>query len=69
LISSETLKVLAVKLERKYDVKIHFDNTEIQNFKFTGSLENETVEQVMEAISIAAQITYKIEERDIWLKK
>ncbi|NQU55219.1 MAG: FecR family protein [Bacteroidetes bacterium] len=68
LISSETLKDLAVKLERKYDVKIHFENKEIQNFKFTGALENETIEQVIEAIGMAANIDYKIEERDIWIK-
>ncbi|NOR76231.1 MAG: DUF4974 domain-containing protein, partial [Draconibacterium sp.] len=30
-ITSETLKELAVKLERKYDVKIHFANKQIEN--------------------------------------
>jgi len=68
-ISSETLERLAVKLERKYDVKIHFEDETLKNLKFTGSLENETVEQVMEAIGIAAQIDYTIEDRDIWLKQ
>ncbi|WP_167613669.1 FecR family protein [Maribellus sediminis] len=68
-ISSETLERLAVKLERKYDVKIHFRDEALKNLKFTGSLENETVEQVMEAIRIAAQIDYEIEDRDIWLKQ
>lgn len=66
-ITSETLGELAVKLERKYDVKIHFKNQELKQLKFTGSLENETVEQVMEAIGIAANIGFEIEDRDIWL--
>jgi ferric-dicitrate binding protein FerR (iron transport regulator) len=68
-ITSETLKELAVRLERKYDVQIHFESEALKNLKFTGSLENETVEQVIHAIGIAAKINYKIEDRDIWLKE
>ena len=68
-ITSETLEELAIKLERKYDVKIHFENEQLKNLKFTGSLENETVEQVIEAIGIAAKIDYEIEDRGIWFKK
>lgn len=68
-ISSETLEDLVVKLERKYDVKIYFENETLKHLKFTGSLENETVEQVIEAIGIAAKIDYKIEDREIWLKE
>ena len=65
-ITSETLMDLAVKLERKYNVKIHFENEELKILRFTGSLENETVEQVIHAIGISAQIDYEIEDRDIW---
>jgi len=68
VIKSETLQELAIKLERKYDVSIHFANEEIKKLKFSGSLENETVEQVIEAIGIAARIDYEIEERKITLK-
>jgi transmembrane sensor len=55
-ITSETLMDLAVKLERKYNVNIHFESEAIKTLRFTGSLENETVEQVIHAIHIAAQI-------------
>jgi ferric-dicitrate binding protein FerR (iron transport regulator) len=68
-ISGESLEDLAVKLERKYDVNIHFESEALKSLRFTGSLENETVEQVIHAIGIAAQIDYEIEERDIWLKE
>jgi ferric-dicitrate binding protein FerR (iron transport regulator) len=68
LIASETLHDLAIKLERKYDVKIHFKDSEIKNFKFTGTLENETIEQVIEAIGMAANIDYEFDEREIWIK-
>lgn len=68
-ITSESLNDLAVILERKYDVHIHFESEALKNLKFTGSLQNETVEQVIDAIGIAAQIDYEIEDRDIWLKE
>ena len=68
-ITSETLNDIAVKLERKYDVKIHFGNEDLRKLKFTGTFENETVEQVIEAIGNAAHINYEIEDRDIWLKE
>lgn len=68
-ITSETLRDLAVKLERKYNVNIHFESEAIKTLRFTGSLENETVEQVIHAIGIAAQIDYEIEDRDIWFKE
>ena len=69
LISSETLLDLAVKLERKYNVRIHFESEALKNLRFTGSLENETVEQVIHAIGISARIDYEIEDRDIWFKE
>lgn len=68
-ISGETLEDLAVKLERKYDVNIHFESDALRSLRFTGSLENETVEQVIHAIGIAAQIDYEVEDRDIWFKE
>ena len=68
-ISSETLLDLSVKLERKYNVRIHFENEALKSLRFTGSLENETVEQVIHAIGIAARIDYEIEDRDIWFKE
>ena len=67
VINSETLESLAIKLERKYDMNIHFESEELKKMKFTGTIENETIEQVMEAISIAAHIDYSIKDRDIWL--
>ncbi len=67
VINSETLGELAAILERKYDMKIHFESEKLKELKFTGSLKNETIEQVIEAIGIAAHINYKIDKRDIWL--
>ena len=69
IIKSERLDQLAVKLERRYDVHIHFRNEEVKAYRFTGIIENETVEQVFDAIKTASKINYKIKERDIWIDK
>ena len=69
IIKSKPMIKLAVTLERRYNVKIHFEDEEIKQFKFTGTIENETIEQVMAAIKLASSIDYRIEEREIWIRK
>ncbi len=64
---SEPMEKLAVALERRYDVRIHFVDEDLKQFKFTGTIEDETIEQVMMAIRLAYSIDYWIEERDIWI--
>ena len=69
IIKSEPMIKLAVKLERRYNVKIHFESEDIKQIRFTGTIENETIEQVMAAIKLASSIDYRIEERVIWISK
>lgn len=66
-IEREPMKKLAVTLERRYDVKIHFESVELKQFRFSGTFKNETIEQVMAAIKLASPINYKMEDRDIWI--
>lgn len=68
-IESEPMNILAVTLERRYDVKVHFMDEEIKQFRFTGTFKNETIEQVMEAIKLASAVDYSIDERNIWISK
>jgi ferric-dicitrate binding protein FerR (iron transport regulator) len=69
IISSDDLGNIAVMLERKYDIKIHFETEKLKKLKFTGTIENETVEHVIEAIGISAHIDYEIEDRDVFFKE
>jgi transmembrane sensor len=70
LFEDESFAELAVKLERWYDVKIHFVDSGIRNYKFTGSFNKETVNQAMEALKLSSQKSYEYEIvfRDIYLK-
>ncbi len=69
IFKSEPLSKLSVTLERRYDVKIHFEDEEIKQVRFTGTIEDETIEQVMSAIVLASDIDYKMKERDIWISR
>ena len=68
-IKGETLVDLAVMLERKYDVTIHFDDNTLKDLRFTGIIENETIEQILELIKISSNVDYRIDGREIWLSK
>ena len=69
IIKSEALKDLAVKLERRYGVKILFGDEEVKAIRFTGTLKNETVEQVMELIRLVSNVEYSIQENVITIGK
>lgn len=65
----ERFEVLAIKLERWYDVKIIIKNTEIKDWRYTGTFENETIEQALTALSLSMPFTYKIDKNAITIQK
>ncbi len=67
-IVSEELQSLATKLERRYDVKIIFTNESLKNYKFTGTLTDETLQQVLNIIKITSPIEYEIVNKNVTFK-
>ncbi len=65
LINNEKLKDLAIKLERKYDVKIIFTEEALMNFRFSGTLRNETLEQVLEVIKLTSPVLYEVNGKSV----
>jgi transmembrane sensor len=65
IIKSEPLEKLAFTLERRFDVIIHFEEEKIKEYRFTGIIKDETIEQVMAAIKLASSIDYRFEDREI----
>jgi len=53
------LQDLAVRLERRYDVRIHVDS-QLKNHSFSGTFGNESLEQALRAIQISAPVTVPI---------
>jgi transmembrane sensor len=63
---SEKLYKLAPILERRYDISIIFRDSVLSSYKFTGTLKEESLEQVLKAISLAAPIRYEIRHSQVY---
>lgn len=61
----ETFGDLAVKLERWHNVKIIINNKKLANKRITGAFENESVEQIFEALKISVPLQYNIDKNTI----
>jgi transmembrane sensor len=63
--NNEKFEDLAVKLERWYNVKITIKSHSLKKERFTGTFENETTEQVLNALKIAEPFEYSIDKNEI----
>jgi transmembrane sensor len=63
----ESMKSLATKLERQYDVEIDFRDSELKDFHLTGTLEEESIEQVLMALQLTIPISFEIKHKDVSL--
>jgi len=66
-IQSIPLGTLAPMLERRFNKKLFFKNSELKGYKFTGTIANETTEQIMAALQMTAPLDYKIGKDSIIL--
>jgi ferric-dicitrate binding protein FerR (iron transport regulator) len=60
LIEGSTLGELAPILQRRYAVKVLFDNEALKTYKFRGEIPNLTVEQVARALQLTAPMNYRM---------
>lgn len=66
---NEALGDLVNTLERKYDVSIEIANDEVAKYKYTGSFQNEKIEEVLMALQISYPFTYTINGDKIIINK
>jgi ferric-dicitrate binding protein FerR (iron transport regulator) len=62
IIKGEKLDQLAVMLERRYNIQIHINSPEIEEYLFSGTIENETLEQVFQILRLTVPISYSIKK-------
>ena len=60
IIEREQLGTLAEILSRKYNFNFEFKSEDIKRISFSGTLEDETLQQVMNVIKISSPIDYEI---------
>lgn len=67
IIAREQLGPLAEILSRKYDFKFEFKSEDVKHYVFNGTLEDETLQQVMDAIKLSSPIDYKIVGKTVFI--
>ncbi len=65
ILKGEELNNLLIRLERKYDVTFEYESEDIKQFRFSGTLENETLTQVLDVIKLSAPIDYELEGKTV----
>jgi len=60
IIESETLQNIAVIMERKFNVSIVIQSPELNQYTFTGTFNNETLEQILDIFKLTAPLNYQI---------
>jgi len=69
VIKGESLDNLAVKLERRYNVKIIFLDESLKKYKFSGILKDETFEQVLKILQISMPILFTVNDNKVTLSE
>jgi len=64
---NETFQNLAVMLERRFDVNIHFLDESVKHYHFSGKFSNIIVEQALSAMQFASPFYFFINENDIYI--
>lgn len=64
----ETFEEIAHKLERWYDIKVEIKDEKIRNTEFSIIIEDESLQQVMEALRVAGKFKYAIDKKtvEVW---
>ncbi|MBC9911858.1 FecR family protein [Chitinophaga varians] len=61
----ESFAELAQQMERFFGVHVQFDNPSLQQLRFTGIFEQETVQQALSALQLTAAFRYEIQNDTI----
>ena len=69
IFENQSLSDIATDLERRFDVKIHFESEQLKNFRFTGIIIAEPIEQVLQVMSISAPISFKLKGKVVTLSE
>ena len=68
-IDGEELRSLAAKLERRYNVRISFTDSDLQYYRFNGTLEDEPIEAVLKVISQTAPVKFETNGAEVILMR
>ncbi|MCW0484220.1 FecR family protein [Gaoshiqia sediminis] len=67
IFAGESMGDFARKLERRYDVHITISDSRLADYKLTGSIEQQTLDQLLNALRLTVPLSYRITDRDVLL--
>lgn len=62
IIQGEPLDQLAVLLARRYNISIQLHDKELTDYRFSATIQNETIEQIFSIMKLAIPMTYTIDK-------
>lgn len=66
-VSGESMADLARKMERLYDISIHFQDNALKDYRFSGRIRQLSLEQVLKAVSLTSPVEFRIDEKQVTL--
>ncbi len=69
IFKNETLESIAISLERRYGVKIKFEDEAVKQYRFSGVFDEITIEQALQALQFASPFHFKIDQKFIMIEK
>lgn len=63
----ESLADFVKKLERRYDVRVYVMDAELNKYKISGSIDQQTLGQLLNAVRLTVPINYKIINKEVVL--
>lgn len=65
----ESLQDIAKSIQRKYNVKIVFADEKTKNYHFTGTVPNDSLEGVLNIITMTSPVSFQINNKQVTLYK
>lgn len=66
-VKGETIEKLAKKLERRFNIQVVFGDDEVKKHMYTGSIKDNNIDIVLEALEFASSLKYKQEDDVVFL--
>jgi transmembrane sensor len=55
-------------LERRYDVTFVFEDERLKEYKYSGTLQDQTLEQVLNAMKLTSPMEYSLDEKTVFIR-
>ncbi len=68
IFTDEPFETVALKMERWYDVQIHFENKKLKTILMTGDFDRVDVRQALQILQMMVNFRYEIKENEIFIR-